>query len=276
MGTCKYCGKSAGIFRSEHGHCKSLHDQGVYQIITEILGSIWGTKSLNVLENSIAAIERSSLIPSTERQALLIIAFGKAVEEFLEDETLDAAKEKRLVEFKERFALTDEELDVSGALTRMVKIATLREITGGKIPDRVNVNVNLPINFQKGEQIVWVFADSKYLEDKTYRHYVGRSQGVSVRIVKGVYYRTGAFQGRRIDEVERVYVDTGWMVVTSKNIYFAGPRKSIRLPFTKIVSFEPFSDGIGIIRDAATAKPQIFITGDGWFTYNLITNLCRL
>jgi hypothetical protein len=57
-------------------------------------------------------------------------------------------------------------------------------------------------------------------------------------------------------------------VVTDKNIYFTGPRKSLRLPYRKIVSFEPFSDGVGVMRDAATAKPQIFVTGDGWFTYN--------
>ena len=33
------------------------------------------------------------------------------------------------------------------------------------------------------------------------------------------------------------------------------------------------TDGVGIRRDAATAKPQFFITGDGWFTYNLLVNV---
>jgi len=79
-----------------------------------------------------------------------------------------------------------------------------------------------------------------------------------------------------IEQAERLHLDTGWVVVTDKNIYFVGPRKSLRLPYAKIISFEPFSDGIGVIRDAATAKPQIFVTGDGWFTYNLITNLSQL
>ncbi len=79
-----------------------------------------------------------------------------------------------------------------------------------------------------------------------------------------------------MEHTERVHVDTGWFVVTDKNVYFAGPRKSVRIPYTKIVSFEPFSDGIGLMRDAASAKPQIFVTGDGWFTYNLVTNLSRI
>jgi len=41
----------------------------------------------------------------------------------------------------------------------------------------------------------------------------------------------------------------------------------------KVVSFVPFSDGFGIHRDAASVKPQMFLTGDGWFAYNLFVNL---
>jgi hypothetical protein len=94
--------------------------------------------------------------------------------------------------------------------------------------------------------------------------------------MKGVYYRVGAFSGRSVEHTERVHIDTGIVIITSKNIYFVGPRKSVRLPYAKIVSFEPFSDAIGVMRDATPAKPQIFVTGDGWFTYNLVTNLARL
>jgi hypothetical protein len=94
--------------------------------------------------------------------------------------------------------------------------------------------------------------------------------------MKGLYYRVGAFAGQPVDRTERVHIDTGMVVVTTKHIYFAGPTKAVRVPYAKIVSFQPFSDGIGIIRDASNAKPQIFVAGDGWFTYNLVTNLAHL
>jgi hypothetical protein len=84
---------------------------------------------------------------------------------------------------------------------------------------------------------------------------------------------SAGFKGRAIDRTERVHVDTGLVAVTTKQIYFSGAKKAFRIPYTKIVSFEPFSDGLGIMRDAASAKPQIFMTNDGWFTYNLVTNL---
>jgi hypothetical protein len=93
---------------------------------------------------------------------------------------------------------------------------------------------------------------------------------VSIRIAKGLYYRTGAFKGERVQTS-----DTGPLSVTNKHIYFAGPSKRFRIAYNKIVAFEPFSDGIGVQRDAQTARPQLFATGDGWFTYNLITNLAQ-
>ena len=64
--------------------------------------------------------------------------------------------------------------------------------------------------------------------------------------------------------------------LTTKHLYFAGARKKFRVRYAKIVSFEPYSDGLGIMRDAQTAKPQTFRTGDGWFAYNLAANLAQL
>lgn len=104
---------------------------------------------------------------------------------------------------------------------------------------------------------------------------MGGSSGVSIRVMKGVYYHVGGFKGRAIDRAERVHEDTGVVGITTKQIYFSGAKKAFRIPYTKIVSFEPFSNGLGLIRDAASAKPQFFVTHDGWFTYNLVTNLAR-
>lgn len=72
------------------------------------------------------------------------------------------------------------------------------------------------------------------------------------------------------------HVDTGMLGVTTKHLYFSGSTKSFRVKYDKIVSFEPFSDALGIQRDAQTAKPQVFQTEYGWFTYNLVTNLAQM
>lgn len=66
------------------------------------------------------------------------------------------------------------------------------------------------------------------------------------------------------------------LVITNKHIYFSGNNKNFRINYKKIISFKPYSDEIEIQRDTATAKPQIFLTDDGWFTYNLVMNLANL
>ncbi len=42
-----------------------------------------------------------------------------------------------------------------------------------------------------------------------------------------------------------------------------------------IVPFNHYGHGIGVMRDAQTAKPQTFLPDDGWFVYNLVANLAR-
>jgi hypothetical protein len=283
VGNCKYCGKPAGLLRDKHKECEQhyLEQERAVQLAKEqvsaaISQAILDSGDFNGIEGKLATIEQTHQVPPSERRDLLIKGWETAVECILEDGVLDTTEEQRLVSFQKRFSLTSGDLNGNGALEKVVKAAVLRDILNGVLPQRLNMNSVIPVNLQKGEQIVWIFPESNYYEDKTRREYVGGSQGVSIRVMKGVYYRVGAFKGQAVEHTERVYIDTGSVVITNKHIYFAGPRKSLRVPYAKIVSFEPFSDGIGIMRDTTTAKPQVFETGDGWFTYNLVTNLSQL
>ena len=70
--------------------------------------------------------------------------------------------------------------------------------------------------------------------------------------------------------------DAGLLGFTTKHIYFLGHKKKFRVHYDRIVDFEPFDDGIGIMKDNQTAKPQAFRTGDGWFSYNLAVNLAQM
>jgi hypothetical protein len=157
-----------------------------------------------------------------------------------------------------------------------VEAGALRDILEGKIPERQKLGVSLPFRFHKNEKLVWVYTDVKYLEDRTKIHHEGRSQGISIRIMSGVYYRLGAYKGHPVEVTNRVHVDTGMMAITTKHIYFAGPTKSLRIRLNDIVSLTPFSDAIGIHRSAISAKPQVFVTGNGWFLHNVLSNIDQL
>ena len=192
----------------------------------------------------------------------------------LDDGILSESEEAQLTGFAHQAGVL-EQVRHHASYQQVVKAAVLRDVAQGQIKSRVSIAGGVSINLQKGETLLWAFRDTEYLEDRERREFVGSSQGVSFRVMKGVYYRVGSFKGRPITRQERVSLGTGTLYVTDKNLYFAGSQKTMRVPYSKIVAFEQFTDGIGIMRDAATAKPQIFVTKDGWFTCNLVTQLAQ-
>ena len=102
--------------------------------------------------------------------------------------------------------------------------------------------------------------------------------GVSFRVAKGVYVRPSTFRGRSVASTSMQHTDTGTLGITTKHIYFKGDSKSFRVRLEKIVSFEPFQDGLGIMRDTARAKPEIFrmAATDAWFLLNIIDALMSI
>ena len=136
-------------------------------------------------------------------------------------------------------------------------------LRSGNLPPMIDFSIDggLPFRFQKSERLLWVFSSVEYLEQKTRREIVGRSAGASVRVAQGVYFRLGRSKGRPVEYDEVVSRGLGLFAVTTKHVYFHGDRRSLRIPFGKIVSVERLSDGVGITRDRANAHPEFFVVG---------------
>ena len=275
MGQCVLCGKPAGFLRRRHKDCEIKRVGAIAELTAEVTRCAAGVVSEEAVRRALQSARDSRVSESDTRQAL-VRGWEGAVSAALDDGLLDEAEETRLVQLQRFLGLEQAELDQSGSYSKVAKAGALRELMHGSIPSRIRLDGQLAFNFQKSEQLVWAFQEVEYLEDKTRREYVGGSHGVSLRIAKGVYYRVGAFRGTAIDRTERQTIDRGTLAVTTKHLYFGGASKSFRIRHDKIVSYMPFGDGVGVVRDAASAKPQIFVTGDGWFTYNLIANVARL
>lgn len=283
MGTCIYCGKSAGLLRSKHAECEAKENArvAVVKVLKDkleqsVVNAILEPSEAGRIKDLILEAANSGKLTREDVRDAIISGWCNSVDKCFEDGVIDEEEERKLVALKNGFDLTEEDLNKTGAHTRLVKGAVIREVLAGTLPERFQLSETLPINLQKGEKLVWAFGGCDYIEDKTKRSYQGGSRGASIKVMKGVYYRVGAFKGSPVFSTERVLVDTGRVYITNKHIYFTGPSKSLRVPYAKIVSFLPFDDGVGVVRDAQTAKPQIFKTGDGWFTYNLVANLAQL
>ena len=204
------------------------------------------------------------------------VAWGRAVDEALEDGLLSQDEEDSLGRFMQHFDLSQSQLDGNGRYTKLVQAGVLRDVMDGHLPNRMNFGDRMPFNLMKSEDMIWVFQDAQYYKTKTEREFRGSSMGVSVRVASGVYLRPSQFRGRTHSREVTIHADTGMLGVTTKHLYFHGERERFRVRHDKIVSFEPYTDGIGIMRDNLRAKPETFGTGDGWFIYNLVTNINNL
>jgi hypothetical protein len=119
MANCKFCGEPAGLLRSKHAKCEQLHETGIKEITAEFSRALSAPGSLDALESRLSGIAQDCHVSDHEGQTLLVQVWTDAVNRFLEDGVLDESEEKRLVELKNRFSLSETDLDANGHLLRL-------------------------------------------------------------------------------------------------------------------------------------------------------------
>lgn len=277
MGNCIYCGRKAGFLKSKHKECEINYHDGRKKIIESICSAITNDLDFIRLENEIRTIAERSNIKPDNIVSLYIKGFDEAVDSFLDDGILTTEEEDKIAKFKSHYNFEQDIIDKNGSLQKVVKAAILRDILDGQIPEKkLKIEGNLPFLLQKSENIIWIFRNVDFYEQRVKTIYKGKSQGVSVKIAKGLYYRTGAFKGNPVKIGEMKYISRGLFALTNKHIYFSSSAKNFKVPYNKIVTIDSYEDGVGIQKDGANAKPQVFKGLDGWFTYNLISNLNQM
>jgi hypothetical protein len=205
-------------------------------------------------------------LPRSQRLANALGGWNAA----LGDHVLSIDEEKRLNEFNEAFDINLPDIDAAGCRMKLVKGLIIRDLSEGKVPQRLNISGALPLILSKDESIIFAFQDAEFQRVHTRTKYVGSSNGMSVRMMKGVYLRSSEYQGERFRTSENHSVGTGLLAVSNKNLFFYGP-EVVKTPLKKIVSVQPYADGIGVFTSAGqNAKPQIFLLADPFFAANLI------
>jgi hypothetical protein len=271
---CKFCGQPAGFLRSVHKECELAHSNALLSIPNEISQSITSTSDFSNLNNEITSLAKTAYVNQNELSELYSLGFDKAVETFLDDGVISKDEEEKISGFKKYFNLDQNVLNKNGSFEKVAKGLILNDIFQGKLPDnRLDIAGNSPFLLGKDETLIWIFQSVEFYEQRTKTTFEGKSQGISIKIAKGVYYRTGQFKGNPITNTQMTLIGNGIFALTNKNMYFASASKSFKTPYSKLISMTQYSDGIGLQKDGVSAKPQIFKGLDGWFTYNVISNL---
>lgn len=273
MGKCTYCGEKAGWFRSAHPACQAANEATRADLPAALVDAFKDHGDAQSFIDDLPERTARAYLSSDEITSLLAQGLDQIVDEALDDDVLSAEEEELISAWVHAMKGTFPGIKQSDAVERLVKAALVRNLQeGAPVTGRFSPE-GLPFLFQKSEELVWTFSPVQFYQNTTRTEYVGGSHGISIRLTKGVYYRTGSFKGRPVKVDELKLQGTGMLAITTKHVYFWSPNKAFKVPFSKLISLETFEDGIRIQRDGTTTKPQTFTGIDGWFAANLISNL---
>lgn len=103
----------------------------------------------------------------------------------------------------------------------------------------------VPIILKKKEELQLALPNVSLLEPRAVR--TGGYGGPSFRVAKGVYFRVGGFRAESHEELRNI--DQGTLTLTNKRLVFSGTKRTINIDLKKIISVEPYSDGIALRRE---------------------------
>ena len=286
MGDCVFCGEPAGFLRKQHPACAERRDRAAESIEGMCADAALRGSDLDGLADRMRDAWKVTGLDMSDNDLRNHLASGwtRALELAINDHILSNEERHALNRYRRHFRLTAGQLDQQGEGGHFEKfrmMALLNTVTEGEVIPRFDRAATrarhgrLPFNFMKSEALLWLFEDTGYAEQVTSREFQGSSMGASFRVAKGVYVRPGTFRGRTVETKEMVHTDTGTMGITTKHIYFTGSEKSFRIRLERIVSFQPYGNALGIMRDTARAKPEAFIMSatSSWFAVNVIDAL---
>jgi hypothetical protein len=242
MGKCKYCGEASGWFRYRHTACEDAFVQAQADFVRVLEGGAYTAETGAELK----AIAAAGRLPEAWVKTTAVGGLRAALDKALDDGLLSEEEQERMEAVREGLGLDADAAEVWPYREKLFLAQSLRML------------------------LLYLFKNVQFHEERTRTHYEGRSSGVSIRIAKGVYYRTGGFRGNPVQETNMEHIDTGYFAVTDKHFYFHGPSKSFRTRYDRIVGLDPYSDGVGVRKDGTTARPQVFSGMDGWYVFNVI------
>ena len=215
------------------------------------------------------AFARNRGIEEHEIQKYSVHLVENKIGEYLRDNIIDEQEENEIKKMMERLGLAPSDFLESKPYTMLLQSIILRDLQNGvDISNRVDPG-EVPVLLGKNEYVVWGYNNVNAFEEKTGRKYEGGSQGVSIRICKGVYYRVGSNKGHAVDYTYTNPLGSGALVITNKNIIFVGA-KAIKFAINKIITFNAYEDGIELMKEGVRAKPTTFTGFDPWFISNLL------
>lgn len=244
---CGSCGKKLSLMQKLSGkslcpNCGGLAKQErkaaetqYRSLLSELIGS---TGSVNDIESNLPAVRQHAGISEKEAAELHSDSFRTFLETALEDDCLTQDEEARLMEIGRVLGIDQSSFDTGFADLRL-RLFVAR-VNDGRIPIMSDPGMIL-----KKAEVAHMSANAQLIKEVSVREYQGGYAGVSFRVAKGVRFHTGGVRGKSVVVGTKMEAaDQGILTVTSQRAVFVGQRKSIELPYSKLLNLNVFEDGV--------------------------------
>lgn len=159
----------------------------------------------------------------------------------LADDRLTEQEEEAFMEAADALGIDDTMLGTAyPELLARLAVAQVNDGRLGRVEEPVRI-------IPKRGEIVHLQTEAALLKEVSVRQWQGGYGGLSFRVAKGVSFRTGQVRGKSVVVGSEMKTeDTGVLSVTSSRVAFLDDRKTVEIPYTKLVGLDVFSDGVTI------------------------------
>jgi hypothetical protein len=296
---CIHCGEQSGLLRRQHAACRERHDAAIGQFpgfFVKFMASPMPLDKFRALADEIAT---GAHIRGEEFKAVRAGGIEAMVVAATAGGELTPEDSAHITTLAEAFGVDLHALPRAGL--RLAKASVLRELKEGKLPAGIDVEGPVILNLERDESVVWVFNDvacySIARGDKaaTHSQQVGhasvtmRMNGFKappasapnpVSLPGDAGNKSKKKSARRADAADEasqpLALDgTGDLVLTNRHLSFLSDAIALKIALRHIVALVPHTDGLRVMRDEASGRPQTFVVDDPAFAATAITLLNR-
>jgi hypothetical protein len=271
MARCVYCGKPAGLLRRRHPECQARHSNA-YSVIPQFFGKVIDSAiTAQRFSELLQAAARESFVDTGELKALCKSGFSNVMTAILNKRPPTAVELRRVGELVEALGANfPGGLELDELIT---KAAIVSDLGDGRFSDCVAIAGPVPIAFEKGEMVLWIF--NQVAMFRLARNLAKKPQPELPVPAEGYFSPPEVEKTRLPDKI--VEQARGDLVVTNRKLCFLrDARSKIDIPFAGIKGVQPYADAVQIVSSVEGEPPRIFLVDDPWFATNLIYRLMQL
>lgn len=230
---------------------------------------------LVVLKDAESAMHAINLLPqvrngTTSPATIIKEHLHRAVTVAVQDNVLSEKDERNIAEL---FRINNMDINALPDETKkqLRKALLCKYLLNGVVKVMVPQN-GYPVTLQKKEIVIWYWTDINISVMKTQRTYHGGSSGISVRIAKGIYYRTGGSRGHAVYENVLQNMGKGYAIVTNRYLYYCADNMTKRIALKNIIAVNAYKNSVQIDIDGSRGKPIVLESDDPQFMAICIVN----